>query len=37
MKNYCYYCDKDVEYTVKEKEINLNIRGKETKDSGSKA
>jgi hypothetical protein len=27
MKNYCYYCDKDVEYTVEEKEINLNIKG----------
>ncbi|KXG78866.1 MAG: hypothetical protein PWP45_610 [Tepidanaerobacteraceae bacterium] len=27
MKRYCYYCDEDVEYTVREEEISDNIRG----------
>ncbi|KXG74864.1 hypothetical protein AN618_21560 [Fervidicola ferrireducens] len=29
MKRYCYYCDKDVEYTVKEELIHDNIEGVE--------
>lgn len=27
MKNYCYYCDKEVEYEVKEKDVIVPIKG----------
>ncbi|OIQ11567.1 type II toxin-antitoxin system antitoxin SocA domain-containing protein [Neomoorella thermoacetica] len=31
MKRYCYYCDKEVEYNVIEKEIELEIKGVKVK------
>ncbi|SHF79911.1 hypothetical protein SAMN02746089_02570 [Caldanaerobius fijiensis DSM 17918] len=29
MKSYCYFCDKDVEYIVKEEEVHEKLKGVE--------